>query len=64
MGYSMRTSQYRYTEWASFKCGAHLQDPLNCTVTSAPDWENVWGIELVSSTMSTLHLDAERHNRS
>lgn len=47
MGYSMRTASYRYTEWASFICGKYLLDPLNCTESSAPDWNNVWGIELV-----------------
>eukprot|EP00911_Craspedida_sp_UC1_P002859 UC1_evm4s2093 len=54
MGYSMRTDIWRYTEWAKFACGPHLNDPLNCTYSSAPDWENVWGIELYDHRNDTL----------
>ncbi|XP_062520368.1 iduronate 2-sulfatase-like isoform X2 [Corticium candelabrum] len=35
MGYSIRTAQYRYTEWVKFD-----------HTTATPDWTDVWGVEL------------------
>ena len=46
MGYSLRTAEWRYTEWAAFPCGRFLDAPMNCTSSADPRWDLVYGREL------------------
>ena len=39
---------WRYTEWAAFPCGDYLHDPMNCTESSEPRWDELMGVELYS----------------
>jgi hypothetical protein len=59
MGYSMRTAEYRYTEWAAFPCGRFLDDPMKCTSSSDPRWDLVYvraEKENVSNRHSRSHV--------
>eukprot|EP00035_Acanthoeca_spectabilis_P008659 m.156965 g.156965 ORF g.156965 m.156965 type:complete len:535 (+) comp14448_c0_seq4:83-1687(+) len=53
MGYSMRTAQWRYTEWRQFNCST-MNPMSNCpTNTDAlPQWgdSELWGVELYDHT--------------
>ena len=45
MGYSMRTPQWRYTEWLRWNCSVH--DPMSCDGASVvPQWSKPIGVEL------------------
>ena len=44
------SAEWRYTEWAHFPCGAFLDDPMNCTSSSDPRWDLVYGVELYNHT--------------
>ena len=48
MGFSMRTQDYRYTEWVVWRC----TDPAACTnvftSTTSADWSDLAGVELYS----------------
>ena len=46
MGYSMRTPKYRFTQWVRFNCGAFLNAPMACNQSSAPQWDELLGVEL------------------
>eukprot|EP00730_Choanoeca_flexa_P004975 TRINITY_DN11855_c0_g2_i1.p1 TRINITY_DN11855_c0_g2~~TRINITY_DN11855_c0_g2_i1.p1 ORF type:complete len:561 (+),score=96.75 TRINITY_DN11855_c0_g2_i1:47-1684(+) len=48
MGYSIRTQQWRYTEWTKWDCH-DLMHPMNCTSYS-PQWDNIVGRELYDHT--------------
>ena len=45
-----RQHLYRYTEWAHFNCGSFLNNPMDCTEPSTPQWSMVYG------TSSTEHV--------
>ena len=56
MGYSMRTSLWRYAEWPAWKCHGMNGDPNRCADMSKPgatwagsaDWNELAGRELYS----------------
>jgi hypothetical protein len=50
MGYTMRTANYRYTEWCDFKCGKFQMDPMKCNESFTPLWDKVRGVELYNHT--------------
>lgn len=46
MGYSMRTHEFRYTEWCQFHCGDSMH-PEKCSAASVvPRWSECVGTEL------------------
>ncbi len=51
MGYSMRTPDYRYTEWVSFPCNT-MKPMNNCPlpVNVTPRWDSLVGRELYNHT--------------
>jgi arylsulfatase A-like enzyme len=51
MGYSIRTAQYRYTEWIKFD-----------HITATPDWNDLWGVELYDHRTETGLFNNENRN--
>ena len=54
MGYSMRTSEWRYAEWPRWRCFGSAADPDTCADMSQPGrvwsesamWAEIDGVEL------------------
>mmetsp|Transcript_17511 Transcript_17511/g.45792 ORF Transcript_17511/g.45792 Transcript_17511/m.45792 type:complete len:545 (-) Transcript_17511:347-1981(-) len=67
MGYSMRTHQWRYTEWRRFNCSA-MNPMSNCPTNkeALPQWADaeLWGVELYdhANDPSTTWGDYENVN--
>eukprot|EP00041_Stephanoeca_diplocostata_P011018 m.177829 g.177829 ORF g.177829 m.177829 type:complete len:577 (-) comp18382_c0_seq1:317-2047(-) len=55
MGYSIRTHEWRYTEWVSFRC---VQDKEEVPIQAAANWDEVHGRELYNMSADA----SEAHN--
>ena len=51
MGYTIRTDQYRFTEWYRFD-----------RTTAVPNWDQIWGTELYDHTKPAEFFNDENTN--
>jgi len=62
MGYSIRVTDWRYTEWLEFDCDRH--NPMSNCASAAPQWDRQIGAELYDHSTDTSETFGDFENEN